>query len=74
MPKEIYARTAQKHDTEANWNKAVNFIPANGEMIIYDPDTQHPYKRFKIGDGVTVAMNLPFTNSQVQMITWESDD
>ena len=37
-----------KHDTAANWAKAVNFVPKKGEVIIYD-DMDPP---FKIGDGV----------------------
>jgi hypothetical protein len=28
----------QKHDFEANWNKAENFIPYDGELIIYDAE------------------------------------
>ena len=47
-----------KHDTAANWAKAVNFIPAKGEVIIYD-DMDPP---FKIGDGIRNVNDLPFTN------------
>lgn len=36
--KKSKTRIIHKHDTEENWNKAVNFIPQNGEIIIYDPD------------------------------------
>ena len=66
-------RIQLKHDTETNWNKAVNFIPKAGEMIIYDADGTNPV-RIKIGDGITVANNLPFQGSNVQMITWEDND
>lgn len=67
----IKGRHCQKHDTEENWKKAVNFAPLIGEIIVYDPDSTHPYARFKTGiwDGVstkTEAMlinNLPFSNS-----------
>lgn len=55
------ARTIQKHDIEANWNKAPNFIPLCGELIIYDIDENYIYERFKIGDGQTTVINLPFT-------------
>ncbi len=53
-----------KHDTAANWAKAVNFIPSKGEVIIYD-DMDPP---FKIGDGVRTVNELPFTNQ----LLWNS--
>ena len=71
--KTINTRVINKHDVEANWNKAVNFIPKAGEMIIYDADGTNPV-RIKIGDGITVVNNLPFQGSNVQMITWEDND
>lgn len=55
------SRVISKHDTETNWNKATNFIPLKGEIIVYDRDNTHNYERFKIGDGETVVGNLPFT-------------
>ena len=39
----IKVRHIQKHDTEENWNKAVNFIPKQGEIIqasIYTMDQE----------------------------------
>ena len=48
-----------KHDSAANWAKAVNFIPQKGEVIIYD-DMDPP---FKIGDGIHNVNDLPFTNN-----------
>ena len=56
---EIY-RLVQKHDTEANWNKAVNFKPKAGELIVYEVDTTHNAPRLKVGDGKTVVFDLPF--------------
>jgi len=56
----INSRIIQKHDTEENWLKAVNFIPKKGEIIVYDIDSTHTQERFKIGDGVTLVTNLPF--------------
>ena len=47
-----------KHDTAVNWAKAVNFIPAKGEVIVYD-DMDPP---FKVGDGIHTVNELPFTN------------
>lgn len=74
VKKDIYGRVQQKHDTEANWIKATNFTPNAGEIIVYDPDDTYTYARIKIGDGTTNVNNLPFINSMVQLITWESDD
>lgn len=49
-----------KHDTEVNWLKAINFIPMAGEIIVYDPDDTHSYAREKIGDGTRNVIDLPF--------------
>ena len=66
----IKGRIINKHDTEANWNKAVNFAPLLGETIVYDPDSTHSRPRYKVGiwDGKSektadmLIMNLPFAN------------
>lgn len=60
IKKIIQTRTTQKHDTEENWLKAVNFIPKKGEIIIYDKDSNYDYNRIKIGDGDKTASQLPF--------------
>lgn len=60
--KKIYGRAVQKHDIEANWLKATNFIPMQGEIIVYDKDSTHPYERLKIGDGVQNVNALPFVD------------
>ena len=87
----INSRQQQKHDIEANWLKAVNFVPKPGELIIYDAEIQGDefpkdidgqnlrdyyitYPRIKIGNGETNVNDLPFINTQVQIITWEADD
>ena len=57
---ESISRLVQKHDIEANWNKAVNFRPLAGELIVYDVDSEHRYPRLKVGDGKTLVMDLPF--------------
>lgn len=36
--KNLKARIQQKHDFEINWQKAVNFIPKSGELIVYDSE------------------------------------
>ncbi len=75
--KAVTTRIQHKHDLEVNWLKAVNFIPMQGELIIYDAEvdasgktlslptsrtTPYTYERFKIGDGKNTVSNLPFTD------------
>ena len=70
MAKTVKTRIVNKHDIEANWIKAVNFVPLKGELIIYDTEvdengktldlpsgrtTPYTFERFKIGDGVLQA-------------------
>ena len=61
--KVIKTRIQLKNDTETNWNKAVNFIPKQGEIIIYSADDSHPYSRLKVGDGSTTVITLPFIDA-----------
>lgn len=59
--KKIRTRIIQKHDTEAHWNLAVNFIPEKGEIIIYDDvKDESGAPKIKIGDGSKNPANLPF--------------
>ena len=58
--KNINTRIVNKHDIEANWIEASNFVPLKGEAIIYDADSTHSYIRVKIGDGSTLVTQLPF--------------
>ena len=58
--KYLNARIINKHDIETNWNNNSNFIPAQGEIIIYDIDENYDIERCKIGDGITNIVNLPF--------------
>ena len=59
--KNINSRIIHKHDIEANWQLAVNFIPKQGEIIVYDVDENYSYSRFKIGDGILNVNDLPFS-------------
>lgn len=54
------ARISQLHKTEAQWDSIPNFVPFNGEFILFDPDKQHAYTRLKVGDGNTPLRRLPF--------------
>ena len=69
--KTINTRISMKHDTTANWNKAVNFIGLPGEIIIYDDrysfqieeggETKTVYvPGIKICDGLAYLVDLPF--------------
>lgn len=64
--KRIYGRAVQKHDIQSNWEKATNFIPMAGEIIVYDIDTNYSYERIKIGDGVHNVNTLPFVNDDLR--------
>lgn len=79
--KEFFTRIQHKHDIEANWLKATNFIPLVGEIIIYDSDTVDReivineetvvipacnYQRIKIGDGETVVSSLSFFDGDMR--------
>ena len=44
----IKTRIQLKNDTEENWNKAINFVPSKGEVIIYSVDDAHPFCRLKV--------------------------
>lgn len=55
--KTYQGRIVQKHDSSANWAKAINFIPLKGEIIIYDD-----LNKIKIGDGITKINDLDFSS------------
>jgi hypothetical protein len=59
--KTLNTRIVHKHDVELNWN-LTDFVPKQGELIIYDADENYNYERLKIGDGKTAVVNLPFTD------------
>ena len=54
------ARISQLHMTEAEWQRYSQWIPASGELVIYDPDAIHTYARVKVGDGVRGLKELDF--------------
>lgn len=55
----LNARIVQKHDTTANWNKATNFIPRLGELILYTD-----VNKIKMGNGTTKVTQLPFLSDE----------
>lgn len=68
MTNQIKTRVINKHDIEANWIKAINFIPLQGEIIVYDVDDNYNYERFKIGDGKTLINALPFADEALKEV------
>lgn len=70
--KTLNTRFQMKTDTEANWLKATNFIPKNGEIIIYAIDATHSYQRVKVGDGIKKVNELPFINEAISESTINS--
>lgn len=66
--KALNSRLIMKHDTAENWSRATNFTPKKGEIIIYDGSGSTASK-FKIGDGSTTVVNLPFAGGGSQAAT-----
>ena len=56
----IKTRIQLKNDTEAHWDLAVNFVPKEGEVIIYSADDTHPFSRLKVGNGSTTVNRLDY--------------
>ena len=54
------ARISQLHMTEADWARYSSLIPEAGELLVYDPDSTHPYARIKVGDGERKLSELDF--------------
>lgn len=66
--KTLNSRLIMKHDSAENWARATNFTPKKGEIIIYDGSGSTASK-FKIGDGSTTVVNLPFAGGGSQAAT-----
>ena len=64
--KKMNGRIQIKGATEAEWNKAIGFIPLDKEPIEYKPDEFNSAPRFKIGDGVTPVQDLPFIGAKIE--------
>lgn len=71
----LKSRIVHKHDIEANWLLAANFVPMKGEIIVYDIEVDsdgntltlpsgrtepYAYERIKVGDGIHNVNDLPF--------------
>lgn len=70
IKKQIKGIIVFKHETEAVWHTGnnggpVEYTPANGEQVIYDPDNNHTSPRIKIGNGTDIVANLPFVTIEL---------
>lgn len=63
----LFSRIVHKHDIESNWDSS-DFIPKQGELIVYDADENYNYERIKIGDGTTSVESLPFVDDDVKSL------
>ena len=52
------------HGTAAEW-ESNDYIPKDGEIVIYDIDENYAYKRIKIGDGENTVAVLPFLDEDI---------
>lgn len=55
----VRSRIQFKHDTTANWNAAIGFIPLQGEIIIYDDYKTVTYVVEENGEVVTKTRFIP---------------
>lgn len=61
----FYSRIQQKIDTTTNWNKATNFKPLEGEIIVYQ-DAGDTVPKVKIGHANTLVSDLPFITETIE--------
>lgn len=60
-----YARIQQKTDSTANWTKATNFKPLEGEIVVYQ-DAGDTVPKIKIGHADTLVSDLPFITETIE--------
>lgn len=65
----LQTRIQLKYDTETNWNKATNFIPKAGEIILYSDGGGTGIPKMKVGDGSTKVGNLKFLKGDGEYLT-----
>ena len=65
----LNTRIQNKCDTTANWEKATNFIPKKGEIIVYSDGGGVGIPKMKVGDGATKVGSLKFIESDGKLST-----
>lgn len=63
--KSLNTRIQNKIDLTANWEKATNFIPKKGEIIVYSDGGGTGVPKMKVGDGATKVGSLKFITAIV---------
>lgn len=74
MIKEIKSIVCHIHGTQEEWDIVNTYVPMNSQIIVYDEDSNYPYKRFKIGDGTTTVGELPFSDAHILSLIQELDN
>lgn len=67
--KSLQVRIQNKIDLTANWEKATNFIPKKGEIIVYSDGGGTGVPKMKVGDGATKVGSLKFIESDGKLST-----
>lgn len=67
--KSLQARIQNKIDLTANWEKATNFVPKKGEIIVYSDGGGAGIPKMKVGDGTTKVGSLKFIESDGKLST-----
>jgi hypothetical protein len=75
----LNARIKIKHDTTANWDAAIGFIPLEGEIIVYDDYQTKTYVVEEDGEQITKTKNIPGVkigtgNAYVQDLAFVDED
>ena len=63
--KTIKTRIVNKHARANVWEATDNFIPLEGELIVFDKDDSIPYPRMKMGNGSDTVKDLPFISAGI---------
>lgn len=58
----LNTRIQNKIDTTVNWEKATNFVPKKGEIIVYSDGGGTGIPKMKVGDGTTKVGSLKFAD------------
>ena len=68
MAKTIQTRVQHKHDIESNWKKAINFVPLQGEIVVYDIDENYNDGKVYVNakDVGEYTLNLDFSSNNVR--------
>jgi hypothetical protein len=70
MAKQVNSRMRQKCDTLANWGKAPNFTPLEGEIIIISDAFGTGYPGIKIGDDKkTLLSDLEYVHGEREIVS-----